>query len=225
MSRWASAASYCFCAAAADAAQAANEGARSALNHLLEQRASPQDAQAQVDAANARYQSADAAAAKAQAALDAIKAGATAEQIAAAQAQVNVAQAALEVAQVQLGKATVRAPRNGVIVARSVYTGEMAAPNVVALTCADLDSVTLTIYVPGDRLGEIAVGQSLDARVDGFADRVFPGVVTHISDQAEFTPRSVRSPDQRAKLVYAVKLKLANSDHTLKPGIPAEVKP
>ena len=209
--------------AATDAAQAAYQGARSALNHLLEQRSNPQEAQSQVDAAQARYQSAQAAAAKAQAALDAQKAGATAEQVAAAQAQVNVAQAALEAAQIQLGKATVRAPRNGAIVARSVYTGEMAGPGVTALTLADLDSVTLTIYVPGLQLGQIALGQSLDVRVDAYADRAFPGVVTHISDQAEFTPRNVRSPDQRAQRVYAVKVKIANPDHALKPGLPAEV--
>jgi len=210
--------------AATDAAQAAYEGARSALNHLLEQRSNPQEAQAQVDAANARYQSAQAAAAKAQAVLDAVKAEATAEQVASAEAQVNVAQAALEAAQVQLGKATVRAPRNGVIEARSVYTGEMAGPGVIALTLADLDSVTLTIYVPGLQLGQIALGQALDVYVDAYAERAFPGVVTHISDQAEFTPRNVRSPDQRAQRVYAVKIKIANPDHALKPGLPAEVR-
>ena len=210
--------------AATDAAQAAYEGARSALNHLLEQRSNPQEAQAQVDAANARYQSAQAAFAKAQAALDAVEAGATAEQVASAEAQVNVAQAALEVAQVQLGKATVRAPRNGVIEARSVYTGEIAGPGVIALTLADLDSVTLTIYVPGLQLGQIALGQALDVYVDAYAERAFPGVVTHISDQAEFTPRNVRSPDQRAQRVYAVKIKIANPDHALKPGLPAEVR-
>jgi len=210
--------------AATEAARAANDGARLALNHLLEQRSNPQDAQAQVDAAHSRYQSAEAAVMKAQAALDALKAGATADQVAAAQARVDVAQAEVEAAQLQLGKAMVRAPRNGMIVARSVITGEMAAPNVTALTLADLDSVTLTIFVAGSRLGEISLGQSFDVRVDAYAERAFPGVVTTISDQAEFTPRNVRSPDQRAKLVYAVKLKIANPDHALKPGMPAEVK-
>ena len=209
--------------AATDAAKAAYDGARSALNHLLEQRNNPQEAQAQVDAARARYDSAEAAVARAQAGLDALEAGATQEQIAAAQAQVNVAQAALEAAQVQLSKATLRAPVGGVIVARSVYTGEIAAPGITALTLADLDSVTLTIYVPGHRLGEVALGQTLDVRVDAFPERAFPGVITYISDKAEYTPRSVRTPDQRASLVYAVKCKIANPDRVLKPGMQAEV--
>jgi HlyD family secretion protein len=210
--------------AATDAAQASSSGARAALDHLLAQRSNPQEAQAQVDAAFARYQSAEAVVAQAQAALDALKAGATAEQTAAAQAQVSVAQAALEVAQVQLGKVTVRAPTGGVIVARSVYTGEMAAPGITAMTLADLDHVTLTIYVPGSRLGEVTLGQKFDVRVDAFTDRAFPGVVVHISDKAEYTPRSVRTPDQRASLVYAVKIKIANPDHALKPGMPAEAQ-
>jgi HlyD family secretion protein len=209
--------------AATEAVGAAYEGARTALSHLLEQRSNPQEAQAQVDAARTRYQSADAAVARAQAAFDALKAGATQEQIAAAQAQVSVAQAALEGAQVQLGKATVRAPTSGLLVVRSVVTGELAAPGLTAMTLADLDAVTLTIYVPGNRLGEVALNQSLEARVDAFAERVFAGVVTHIADKAEYTPRSVRTPDQRASLVYAVKLKIANAGHTLKPGMQAEV--
>jgi HlyD family secretion protein len=209
--------------AATDAAKAAYDGARSALNHLLEQRANPQGVQAQVDAARARYESAEAAVAQAQAALEALEAGATAEQVDAAQAQVNVAQAALEVAQVQLDKTIIRAPVSGIVAARSVYTGELAVPAITALTLADLDSVTLTIYVPGNRLGEVTLGQQLDVSVDAFPDRAYPGVVTYISDKAEYTPRSVRTPDQRASLVYAVKCKIANADHTLKPGMQAEV--
>jgi HlyD family secretion protein len=94
----------------------------------------------------------------------------------------------------------------------------MAGPGLTALTMADLDNVTLTINVPGLQLGQIALGQALDVHVDAYADRAFPGLVTHISDQAEFTPRNVRSPDQRAQRVYAVKIKIANPDHALKPA-------
>lgn len=210
--------------AATEAAQAAFDGARSALNHLLAQRSNPQEAQVQVDTAYARYQAAEAAVAQAQAGLDRVKAGATPEQVAAAQAQVEVAQAALQAAQVQLDKATVRAPVGGVIVARSAYTGEIAAPGIATLRLADLDNVTLTIYVPGKQLGEVTLGQALGVYVDAFPERAFPGAVVYISDKAEYTPRSVRTPDQRATLVYAVKIKIANPDHLLKPGMQAEVR-
>jgi HlyD family secretion protein len=211
--------------AGTQAAQVAYEGARSALAHLLDQRSNPQRAQAQVDAAWAHYQSAEAAVSQAQAALEAVEAGATAEQIAALEAQVQVAQAALDAAQIQLDKATLRAPAGGVIVARSVYTGELAAPGATMLILADLDNVTLTIYVPGQRLGEVALGQTMDVYLDAFVERAFPATVVHIADRAEYTPRNVRTPDQRASLVYAVKLKIPNPDHLLKPGLQAEAKP
>jgi HlyD family secretion protein len=210
--------------AGANAARAAYDGARAALDHLLSQRSNPQKAQAQVDAAYAHYQASEAAVAQAQAGLDGMKAGATPEQIAAARAQVEVAQAALEAAQVQLDKSVIRSPGYGVIVARSVHVGEFAAPGMTAMVLADLDNVTLMIYIPGARLGEISLGQAVNVKVDAFSDKNFPGVIIRIADEAEFTPRSVRTPEDRASLVYAVKIKIANADHELKPGMQAEAK-
>jgi multidrug efflux pump subunit AcrA (membrane-fusion protein) len=210
--------------AAVEAAQVEYNGARSALNDLLAQRSNPQEADAAVDGAQARVQSAQAAVAQAQAALAGLKSGATQDQIDAAQAQVDLAQAGLEAAQLQLGKASIAAPSNGIIVARSVQTGELAAPGITALTLANLDQVTLTIYVPGSDLGQVALEQSMKVRVDAFADRIFPGTIVFISDKAEYTPRSVRIPSDRVKMVYAVKIKIANADHALKPGMQAEAQ-
>lgn len=141
--------------AAVNVTQTNRDAAQTALNNLLKQRSNPQTAQVQVDVAAAKYQASEAQVAAAQAALNGLQAGATTEQIAAAQAQVEVAQAALEAAQLQLSKATVNAPVNGLIVASSLHVGEMAAPNIAALTLANLDEITLTIYVPGANLGEI----------------------------------------------------------------------
>jgi len=210
--------------AAVNAAQANSTAAQTALKNLQAQRSNPQEAQTQVDAASARYQAAAAAVAQAEAALDGLQAGATVEQIAAAQAQVNVAQAALEAAQTQLDKTIITAPVNGLIAATSVHTGELAAPALIALKLADLDQVHLTIYVPGGELGQFSIGQAINTRVDAFPDRVFPGTIVSISDAAEYTPRNVRTPDERMKLVYAVKIKIANPDHVLKPGLQAEAE-
>ena len=210
--------------AAVEAAQVEYNGARSALGNLLAQRSNPQEAKAAVDAALARIQSAEAGVAQAQAALDGLKAGATQDQIDAASAQVDMAQAGLEAVQLQLGKATIAAPSNGVIVARSVQAGELVAPGSAALTLANLDQVTLTIYVPCSDLCQLALGQSIQVRVDAFADRTFPGTIVFISDKAEYTPRSVRTPSDRVKLVYAVKIKIENADHVLKPGLQAEAQ-
>ncbi|CAG0932401.1 hypothetical protein PLCT1_02070 [Planctomycetaceae bacterium] len=210
--------------AAVNAAQTHRDAAQTALNNLLKQRSNPQAQQTQVDAAQAKYQAAEAQVAEAQAALNGTQAGATDEQIAAARAQVDVAQAALEATQLQLSKATVSAPVNGLIMANSLHVGEMAAPNIAAMTLANLDEVTLTIYVPGGDLGRVSIGQSVNVRVDAFADRTFSGSIVRISDQAEYTPRNVRTSDERTKLVYAVKINLANLDHALKPGLQAEAQ-
>jgi HlyD family secretion protein len=205
-------------------AQVNYDAARSALKNLQVQRSDPQEAQTQVDAAQAKVRATEAQVAQAQAALAGLKAGATPAEIEAAQAQTDVAQAALEAAQTQLGKTIITAPVNGMIAATSVHTGELAAPSLTALKLADLDQVTLTIFVPGGAIGQFSIGQPLNVRVDAFPDRVFPGSIVYISDQAEFTPRSVRTPDERTKLVYAVKIKLDNSDHMLKPGLQAEAE-
>jgi HlyD family secretion protein len=210
--------------AATNAAQANYTAAETALKNLQAQRSNPQEAQTQVDAAHAKYQAAEAAVAQAEAALNGLRAGATAEQIAAAQAQVDVAQAALEAAQTQLDKTIITAPVNGLIAATSVHTGELAAPSLVALKIADLDQVHLTIYVPGGELGQFSIGQSINVRVDAFPDRTFPGTIVFISDTAEYTPRNVRTPNERMKLVYAVKIKIDNPGHVLKPGLQAEAE-
>jgi HlyD family secretion protein len=208
--------------AAAGVAQANHDAAVSVLKNLQAQHTDPQEAQVQVDAAYAAWQAAEAQVAQARAALDGLRAGATPDQIAAAQAQVDVAQAALTAAETQWRKSRVSAPAHGLIVATSIYTGELAAPGITAVQLADLDRVTLTIFVPGGKIGQFSIGQRIDVRVDAYLDRVFPGSISTISDQAEFTPRNVRTPDERAKLVYAVKIKLDNPDRVLKPGLQAE---
>jgi len=210
--------------AAVNVAQANATAAQTALKNLQAQRSNPQEAQVQVDAAQAKWQAAEAAVAQAEASLKGLQAGATAEQVSAAQAQVDVAQAALEAAQTQLAKTIVTAPANGLIAATSVYTGELAAPGLTALKLADLDQVHLTIYVPGGVIGQFSIGQAIDVRVDAFPDRVFPGTIVSISDTAEYTPRNVRTPDERMKLVYAVKIKIPNPNQVLKPGLQAEAE-
>ncbi len=210
--------------AATNVAQTNATAAQTALKDLQSQRSNPQDAQVQVDAARAKWQAAEAAVAQAEAGLKGLQAGATQEQISAAQAQVNVAQAALDAARTQLAKTILTAPANGLIATTSVYTGELAAPGLTALQLAELDQVHLTIFVPGGELGQFSIGQAINVRVDAFPDRVFPGTIVTISDTAEYTPRSVRTSNDRAKLVYAMKIKLDNADHVLKPGLQAEAE-
>ena len=156
--------------------------------------------------------------------LAAAKIGPTPEQLAVAQAQVDAAQKALDTLQVQLGKLTLKAPVDGVVLLRTGEPGEMAAAGSALLTLANLADLTLTIYVPEERYGQINLGQEAQVRVDSFPGQIFEGMVVLIADQAEFTPRNVQTAEGRRSTVYAIQLAVANKDGKLKPGMPADVE-
>ncbi len=210
--------------AGVDAAKAAWDAAQANLDNLLAIRANPLEANARVDLIFAQYQAGEGAVTSAQAKLDALKAGATKEQVAAAEAQVAQAQAALNALKVQKAKMTLIAPRAGYVVARFANRGELAAPNAPLLKLADLDSLTMTVYLPTKELGGVKVGDTAQVSVDGFAGRRFEGKVIFISPDAEFTPTNAQTQDERANLVYAVKISLGNPDHALKPGMAGDVE-
>ncbi|OQY18667.1 MAG: hypothetical protein B6I34_10435 [Anaerolineaceae bacterium 4572_32.1] len=105
---------------------------------------------------------------------------------------------------------------------RNIHEGELAAPGATLLTLGDLDKVTLTVYVPEDKLGQVYLGQDVQVRVDSFPERTFIGTVTAIAHEAEFTPRNVQTQEERVNMVFAVDVDIPNSDHALKPGLPAD---
>ncbi|MBC7228543.1 MAG: efflux RND transporter periplasmic adaptor subunit [Thermoflexales bacterium] len=208
--------------AGVNSAGAAYDGAREALDLLYRIQKNPQSLRAQVDAAEAQYRAAEAAVAQAQAYLDGLLAGATPEEIAVLEAQVRQAQAQLESARTALAKLTLTAPVGGQVVEVVGHVGELAAPGVTLITLADLEQVTLTVYVPENRLGEVWVGQPVEVTVDSFPGRVFIGRVATIATEAEFTPRNIQTAEERANMVFAVKVVIPNPDRALKPGMPAD---
>jgi HlyD family secretion protein len=210
--------------AALQAAEATHDGAQVALENLLAMRENPLELEAQVNAARAQYEQAEAAVAVAQADLDALQAGPTEEQVAVARAQVRQAEAALEILQVQLDKMTLRSPLAGLVTSRVINVGETASPGATLMTVANLDEVTLTVYVPETQIGRVKVGQEVKVEVDAYPDRVFKGRVVHISSRAEFTPQNVQTKEERVNMVFAVKVAIPNPGHELKPGMPADAR-
>jgi multidrug efflux pump subunit AcrA (membrane-fusion protein) len=203
-------------------AGAAYDGAVAALNDLYRMRDNPQELNAQIAAAEAQYRAAASAVDMAQAQLDGLEAGATAEEIAIAEAQVEQSQAALDALVVQRDKQTIAAPVGGVVLEVSIHAGELAAPGGTLLTLGHLDQVTLTVYVPEDRLGQVKIGQRVAVSVDSFPGRTFDGTVVRIAEEAEFTPRNVQTREERVNMVFAVEVRIPNPDHALKPGVPAD---
>jgi HlyD family secretion protein len=140
-----------------------------------------------------------------------------------AQANVKSAQARLEAVDVQLKKTAIYAPMDGVLLVRNVEVGEFVQPGAATFSMANLDTLTITVYVPEDQYGNISLGQEATLTVDSFPGETFDAVVVHIADQAEFTPRNVQTVEGRSSTVYAIKLKVTDSDGKLKIGMPADV--
>ena len=204
------------------AAQATYEGAQKNLQILNDMRSRPLALNPQVDAAKAQYDAAATAVDIAQARLDAMKAGPTKEQVNVAEAVVKQAEAALNVLQVQSSKMTLKSPASGIVTRRVAHTGEIAAPNALLLTIANLETVKLTIYVPETQIGNIKIGDAILIQVDSFPGKVFQGKVIFIASQAEFTPRNVQTKTERVNTVFAVKVQIPNPQMELKPGMPAD---
>jgi multidrug resistance efflux pump len=140
-----------------------------------------------------------------------------------AKANVAAAQSRLDTIDTQLKRITVHAPMDGVILTRNVEPGEFIQPGASAFALANLDQLTITVYVPEDQYGNISVGQSATVTVDSFPGETFDAVVVHLADHAEFTPRNVQTVEGRSSTVYAIKLKVTDSEGKLKIGMPADV--
>jgi HlyD family secretion protein len=139
------------------------------------------------------------------------------------QKAVAQAQANLDLLDAQLAKLTVYAPMDGVILNRNVELGDFVQPGGVALTMANLNDLTITVYVAEDRYANIHLGQEADVTADSFPNETFKATVSYISDQAEFTPRNVQTVQGRSGTVYAIKLKISDPEGKFKLGMPADV--
>jgi multidrug efflux pump subunit AcrA (membrane-fusion protein) len=118
---------------------------------------------------------------------------------------------------------SIRSPLDGVVLMRAADPGEITTAGGSLLVVANLSTVTLTVYVPESKYGQIYLGQDLPVTVDSFPGKLYIGTITHIADEAEFTPRNAQTVQGRKNTVYAVKLTIPNPELDLKPGMPADV--
>jgi HlyD family secretion protein len=123
----------------------------------------------------------------------------------------------------QLYRSCIKSPLKGTIIEKYSEAGEVTAPGKPLAKIADLSVVKLKVYISGAQLGKIKTGQQCSVRIDdgvkGF--RSFSGVITWVSDKAEFTPKIIQTKEERVTFVYAVNINVSN-DGTLKSGMPGE---
>lgn len=159
-----------------------------------------------------------------EAAADRLVKGSRAEEIARARAQWDQAQAQVRSAQDQLARSVVRAPEGAkghwIVTERLVEPGEMVQVGGQVLTLADPDRAELRIYLGEKAVGEVRIGAKATVHLDSDPSTALPASVASISRTAEFTPKNVQTAGERAKLVYAVVLRVPNPGN-LKSGMPA----
>jgi HlyD family secretion protein len=151
-----------------------------------------------------------------------LRAGPRPDAVAAARAHVAQAEAAITLARARLAEATIAALIGGVVLRKSLEAGETASPGVPIVTLLDARDLWLRAYVPETDIGRVRVGQPATISVDAYPGRGFPGVISEIASQAEFTPKNVQTRKERVNLVFRVKIAATNPDGVLKPGMPAD---
>ena len=173
------------------------------------------------DDAATRKEIAERAVAAARAQLDKLVAGPRRQEVEAARAQRASTEAMVAAVEQQITDAAVLAPVDGVITTRVAEPGEILPPGATIAVLTDLSRPWLTVWIDEPSLSRVVLGQKVAVLIDG-SDRTFEGTVSFISPVAEFTPKNVQTPDERAKLVFRVKVQLANPEGIFKPGMPAD---
>ena len=146
------------------------------------------------------------------------------EQIAIDRTNVSVAQQNLELSRIQLGYTVLHAPTSGVVTVRQAELGEVMAPGTPVVTISDLDHIWLRGYISETDLERVRWGQPATITTDSYQGETFHGRVSFIASDAEFTPKSVETHQERVTLVYRIKIDIDNPTHELVPGIPADAK-
>jgi HlyD family secretion protein len=124
----------------------------------------------------------------------------------------------------QIGKAQIINPVGGTVITKYAEAGEVTSAGKALYKIANLDTLTLRAYITGNQLPQIKLNQQVKVMIDSGAKayREYPGIITWVADKAEFTPKTIQTRDERANLVYAIKVRVKN-DGYLKIGMYGEV--
>lgn len=146
------------------------------------------------------------------------------EQIQQAEARFKQAEAAMRLAETRLGYAKLSCPLTGIVLSEHVEPGEYVAPGTPVVTVGNLEDVWLRAYINETDLGKVKHGQEVSVTTDTYPGKVYQGRISFIASEAEFTPKNVQTEKERVKLVYRIKIDVANPDMELKPGMPADAE-
>jgi HlyD family secretion protein len=180
------------------------------------------DAATRREIAEARVRSARERARGAAEGVARLRSGARPEEIAAARARVAAYDAQIAGLDKNVADAVLKSPVAGIVTAKLIDAGEMAAPGLPVVVVTDLDRAWANVYVDEPVVPRLRLGQQAALLTD--AGHRLEGTITFISTQAEFTPRNVQTADERSKLVYRIKVSVDNREGVLKTGMPVEAE-
>ncbi len=144
------------------------------------------------------------------------------EKIEQAKAQLEAAEANTKLAEQKVAFTKTYSPISGVVMDEYKEAGEFVQAGSPVVSVGDPNRLWLRAYLPENKAHMLKLGQKMAVTVDSLPNVIFDGVVTFISDQAEFTPKQIQTTTERVKLVYRIKIEIADTMGLLKPGIPAD---
>jgi len=146
------------------------------------------------------------------------------QEISLRQAEIARSQANVKLVGIQLADRTLASPVDGIVLVRSAEPGEVLPAGSSVLTIGDIDRPTVRCYVNETDLGRIKPGQPAAVSSDSYPGKSYPGRVSFISSEAEFTPKQIQTQEERVKLVYRIKVEVENPNRELKSNMPVEVR-
>lgn len=208
-------------AAEADAGLAARQLAR--LQETRDATAGKGVSRLDLDNAQTRLTVAQAQAERARSAAQLVLSGPRQEDIAQAERELAVARAQQALIQRQIDESELRAPMAAVVRARLLEPGDMASPQRPVFTLAITAPKWVRAYVAEAQLGRLRTGMAANVRIDSQPDRDIPAKLDYIASVAEFTPKTVQTPELRTSLVYEVRFIVDDALDALRLGMPATV--
>ncbi len=144
------------------------------------------------------------------------------EQLVQLRADIDRARAQVGITEAQLNDTTISSPIDGVVLVKSAEPGEVIAAGTSIVRIGDVDHPWLRAYVGETDLGRVKLGTQVNLTTDSYPGKIYHGVVSYISSQAEFTPKQIQTKEERVKLVYRIKVDVDNANHELKNNMPVD---
>jgi HlyD family secretion protein len=146
------------------------------------------------------------------------------EDLVSRRADISRARAQVAITDTQINDTVVTSPVDGVVLVKSAEVGEVLAAGTTVVTIGDIEHPWLRAYISETDLGRVKLGQSASLTTDSFPGKTYPGRVSFISSEAEFTPKQIQTREERVKLVYRIKIDVDNQSHELKSNMPVDAE-